>query len=789
MTSKFVGSTGTTVYGGYFSEEYLQDLVGRSGAEIFNKMRRGDGQMGMVMRAIKNPIRSAKFCHEAATDDERDVEIARFLDWVWFENPYVSFRQLLNEALTFLDFGFSIHEKIFTTIDHPEFGLSTILAGLGFRKQTTIERWVIDGKRGLTGVDQVAFGDTVPAGSQNVFIPVENLLIFTNDQEGDNYEGVSILRNSYGPWFRKNLYLKLVGIGIEKASIGTPIGKYPKGAEDEHRDGFIAMLGDFSVHEKSFIACPESYSVEVVKIPFDSEKVMAAITYEDGQMAKSTLFQFLELGQNGNGGSYALGADQSDLALSAIQYVGDFICEKMNEINRQLIAWNFGDVEKLPCAKCSGINQKAGVDLANVINGFVEKGVVRVDDTLEEHVRKTYNLPKFEMSREEEREARRKQAEEAQRAGLERESQEDEIEGPGQKEEREGSGGGKKETPDSEDDEPEDPQVKPSEKKDRGLSEKNERGLVKLEEPTKWSPWRELTEYEEGINFSEIKADYDSEALKLSRVMRNRINVMIEKALADCERIMRQNPGSRARAVEAQLSVNAAQYRKALQFAMGSLVAIGSKQAVKELKMKVGPEMADPDLKAFKKDIEFLPPHVKEGLLAQAAQQAESQADQIKKIVAFGAMSGDEYRQDDRQILADLEAKLDAMVESGQLDSAANTIAAQAINRGRNAFFFDKTNLKQIQAFQYSAIIDSRTSDICLSLDGKIFRPGDQNDALRPPNHHRCRSILIPITINEEKPKYTGLDIDPTNPSLVQAYKDRGKPLPDLATIKKQRNL
>jgi uncharacterized protein with gpF-like domain len=103
---------------------------------------------------------------------------------------------------------------------------------------------------------------------------------------------------------------------------------------------------------------------------------------------------------------------------------------------------------------------------------------------------------------------------------------------------------------------------------------------------------------------------------------------------------------------------------------------------------------------------------------------------------------------------------------------------------------FDQENLSQIQAFQYSAVIDDDTTDICLSLDGKIMRKDDEESMrFMPPNHYGCRSILVPITINEEKPKATGLEIDPTNDILMEEYERRGKTLPNLETIKKSRNL
>lgn len=56
-----------------------------------------------------------------------------------------------------------------------------------------------------------------------------------------------------------------------------------------------------------------------------------------------------------------------------------------------------------------------------------------------------------------------------------------------------------------------------------------------------------------------------------------------------------------------------------------------------------------------------------------------------------------------------------------------------------------------IQGFEFSAILDTRTTEVCTHLDGRIFRPDDPNLLkLQPPRHFNCRSVLVPIFIDEE---------------------------------------
>lgn len=50
-----------------------------------------------------------------------------------------------------------------------------------------------------------------------------------------------------------------------------------------------------------------------------------------------------------------------------------------------------------------------------------------------------------------------------------------------------------------------------------------------------------------------------------------------------------------------------------------------------------------------------------------------------------------------------------------------------------------------VQAYRYTAIIDSVTTPICRALHGKIFTEATLN-GYPPPNHYNCRSMLLPVT-------------------------------------------
>ena len=87
------------------------------------------------------------------------------------------------------------------------------------------------------------------------------------------------------------------------------------------------------------------------------------------------------------------------------------------------------------------------------------------------------------------------------------------------------------------------------------------------------------------------------------------------------------------------------------------------------------------------------------------------------------------------------------------LERYARTKTTEVFNRGRLEYF-ESTGV--VAAYQYSAIMDDVTSDICSELDEKVF---EMADAPIPPLHFNCRSTLIPIT------KYEDYNVDKTTNS------------------------
>lgn len=389
------GSMGTEIYAGYPREEYLHELYGKDRAKIFDKMRRSDTQVAMLLRSIVNPIKSAVWEMEPASDDPEDQRRSDLIEHILFKDmsKVGGFPRFVEEALTSPLYGHAVFEKTYKLVfDHPQFGTYHGVKGLDLISAKTIYRWNVDQDGKLISVTQIAIGDM----HRYVDIPAQFLMIFSNDMEGANYEGISLLRACYGNWLRKNMMLKLNIIGIEKFAVPTPVATIPSGKQStEQYTNLITALEVYTSGQANYLTIPEDYKLDFSnRTQYDPAKVDSAIDAEDRRMAKAFLANFLELGMN-NRGSFGMSEDLSDFFLSGIEHIASGVSEQVNtNLIPEICNLNFADQRPFPKLKHSGITDKAGKELADVLSVLAGAQVLVPDDPLEENVRKRYNLPK-----------------------------------------------------------------------------------------------------------------------------------------------------------------------------------------------------------------------------------------------------------------------------------------------------------------------------------------------------------------------------------------------------------
>lgn len=387
------GTSGTEIYSGYFNEEYLDALRnGVDRAKEYDKMRKSTPQVKMLLSSVKNPIKSCVWDIHPAEQDNLQYKLhAELCKKILFENLKYGWAKFLSETLTTIEFGHSVFERTHKVIfDDPDFGTYISINDLSWRSPKTIERWNFNKCGELESITQYAFGDL----GKMVDIKSCNLVIFTLDMEGMDYQGQSMLRPCYGNYFRQNIYLKLNAIGIEKFAIPTPVATIPKGFEGSPQKGFFEeALEKYTTHQSNYLMKPEGWEIELNTNTYDPQKVEVSIDNEDKRMSKAFLANFLELGQGS--GSYALSNDLSDFFLSGLNYIAnDVIADKINNtIIKEIIDLNFPAVKKYPKLVASGVSDKAGKELSEILSSLAGSKVIIPDDRLEDEVRQRFNLP------------------------------------------------------------------------------------------------------------------------------------------------------------------------------------------------------------------------------------------------------------------------------------------------------------------------------------------------------------------------------------------------------------
>lgn len=149
-----------------------------------------------------------------------------------------------------------------------------------------------------------------------------------------------------------------------------------------------------------------------------------------------------------------------------------------------------------------------------------------------------------------------------------------------------------------------------------------------------------------------------------------------------------------------------------------------------------------------------------------AGQLADDYVKSIQNTITTGAAQGATLDQVEREIYNNLAAKgliakddlrqalgeaLGTENPDARLRTIVRTNTFDSINQARHSYFTDPVLGGFVVAYEYSAILDSRTTEICRHLDGD--NRGDHsiewyasNAGYRPPNHFNCRSLLIPVT-------------------------------------------
>jgi phage gp29-like protein len=381
------GASGTPIFGGFLRErgEYNPDLVGLSAVYTYEQMRRSDAQVAATLMAIKLPILGAEWDVKLPDDASKvEKEAGEFVRECFFED--LDFAAVLRNALLMLDFGFAVHEDVWEIV-----GNRVRLAKLAARLPITAYRWLVDD----SGENLAAFEQMGYRGSEyGVFqVPANKMDLFTMNQEGQNYTGLSLLRPMYQHWFMKSNLYKVDAIACERNGMGVPCITLGDNAKQEDIEQAKEWVQQLTTHERTGLVLPKGwlFSLEGVKGTLRDPK--DSIAHHNEMISMAALTMFMMLGQSQHG-SHSLGATMADFFMMSLEATSRQIARAMNQGTvRRLVDYNFDWIEHYPELVPQQIQSLKFDDVVKALQELAQFGVIAPDDELESWVRAKMGAP------------------------------------------------------------------------------------------------------------------------------------------------------------------------------------------------------------------------------------------------------------------------------------------------------------------------------------------------------------------------------------------------------------
>lgn len=393
-----IGDSGNQRYGGYFQDE--PNAAWRDDKRIDNveEMRRSDATVKALLNALKAPILATSWDIAPADSNPEEEEIAEFCRNNLF-GMVRTWKEFLREALTYFDFGFAVFEECWKFRENRIW-----LDDLAPRIQASIQKWKLtDGRRGVV---QLIYTDETDKGTAE--IPMIKLLVLTNDKEGDDPTGQSVLRPAWKHYYIKDKLYRIGAVSSERYGVGIPMITLPPSAGETESDKAYEMGQQIRSNEKSVIVRPnKDWEVTILVPPGQPQQaqMQELIQHHDRQIIMAGLAGFLGLGSDATG-SYALSKDQSSFFLKHVEDKAAYVAEQITkQVIHRLVELNYGKRAKYPQLTYGPLGDIDYAEYSTMLLTLVNAGLLDKDSTVKQFTRKAFKLPELTSEQIEEMEA------------------------------------------------------------------------------------------------------------------------------------------------------------------------------------------------------------------------------------------------------------------------------------------------------------------------------------------------------------------------------------------------
>lgn len=522
-------------------------------------------------------------------------------------------------------------------------------------------------------------------------IPIDKIIHFVYQPDFDECYGQSDLRAAYRAYWSKDVIIKFQNIHLERHASGFPyiITKSKPG------DSLMAKLKNMlrNLSTRNAMILPGQYIEKFENFnPARTDAYEKAVSQYDKAIAKALLVpNLLGLSEQGATGSYSQSQTQFDIFTMVIEYIGRTLEDTLNEqMFRQVVDWNFGP-GSFPRFKLNFESPTKKTELAKAWAELLSKGAITKTDADEAWLRVMMGAPDVDL--------------------------EEVMEDPDLGGDQDSGAGG-----------------------NRGATGPNTEDYQKRE-PIKV------------INYERLKKMFDTREQEAITSLNNACAPVLPSMIEQVVKIV----GNKAlKAIDParidNIAVKKSQVNninKTIRVSLNATMEIAGKEAKAELPKSFA---ISPRLIGIGMDKGQL-----EKILSSMSMRATNDLTKtVQNAVRQEVINGIRYNKTLKDTIQAIESNTDIVSTLPKTDSAGRTVnipsrleniartnTAVAINEARNNVFSDPDLKGFVVAYQYSAIMDDRVTDICASLDGRIQKDWG---AYTPPNHFQCRSILIPVT-------------------------------------------
>lgn len=689
------------------------ELIGRKGFKIYRKMMI-DEQVKAVIKFKRDAITARDWYFELDTDELGEEEKARRVkvSEEVLRQMEGTLLDALNGIMSAMYQGFSMTEKTHKQIEVE----GVTWWGLKHLRLKPFDTFLFhtDHFGNLERLIQRVHGEDID-------LDIRDFIHLVHSQDVDEWYGQSELREAYRAWFSKDVLLKMQNIYYERMASGfiwieTPEGKVVRPGTEDHNQ-LMSLLRN--IQTKTGILLPHGFKLQIQFPTGGSPGWDTVIAQQDRSIAKALLVPALiGITEQGSTGSFAQAQTQLEAFLWSLDADAQRLTETLNEqLFKPLGELNFPD-EHIPLFRFRPLSKTQLYELIKVWAQLISDGAVKASDSDEAHIRNLLEFPE----RDDESAANE----------------------PGTNDEPPGEQ--PPVTPPEDDQEPETPAL------DETIVG---RGRVSV---------AAFTRALRRVDFAVIDRKSEQIADEYTTELAKAVDDVVVEAL---DRIERQELGTETGDLDAvkKLRLDGNLLRSVRAAVTRSLKAgwrLGEQEANRELDKARGEDMMrflalQDRLRHIQEDFFDIRGFQMAGSLADdilndikntllsAARSSKTTKETRGKIVevlaAHGAISPGLVESEIGQALPNVKnprARLNNIVRTGTFE---------AINEARHATFSDPQLEGFVEALQYSAVLDSRTTAICSHLDGRTYPRDDPMwQSYRPPNHFQCRSLLVPVT-------------------------------------------